>query len=68
MANKIKTHKATAKRFTSTASGKMRHSSQGYGNGHSKAYQNRRQKKSKRQQLILDSSKEARKISRLLQN
>lgn len=62
---KAKTHKSTAKRFKLTATGKLKHRSQG-DNGHAKGFQARREKRNARKSHVLASSKEARKLSRLL--
>lgn len=63
---KAKTHKASAKRFKVTASGKVRHLGQGAGNGHSNNYKNARQKRSPKGPRALASIKESAKILRLL--
>lgn len=63
---KQKTHKATAKRFKLTASGKLRHIGQGGGNGHSNSYKNRRQKRNPKRVNALASKKEAAKVMRLI--
>jgi ribosomal protein L35 len=64
--NKRKTHKATAKRFKVTKGGKVMHTPQGGGNGHSKSYANRRQRKAVKVVHALTSNLEARKIKTLM--
>lgn len=63
---KAKTHKATAKRFSISAGGKLRHIGQGGGNGHSNSYKSRRQKRNSKRVNALVSKKEAAKMMRLL--
>ncbi|MFQ5492715.1 MAG: 50S ribosomal protein L35 [Candidatus Dojkabacteria bacterium] len=65
MKNKIKTHKATAKRFKLTAKGRVRHNKQG-DNAHLKAHKSRAQKKRKKGKTDLGSANQARKIKKLL--
>jgi large subunit ribosomal protein L35 len=60
-----KTHKASAKRFKVTASGKVRHNRQ-KDNAHLKVNKTRAQKERLNKQPALSSSKEAQKIKSLI--
>lgn len=69
--NKMKTHKASAKRFKATNPKGNRnpvvmHRAQGDGNGHSNNYKDRREKRNPKRARGLNSAKEARKIMRLI--
>jgi len=64
MKNKIKTHKATAKRFKLTGKKKLRHNKQG-DNAHLKANKNRNQKARQKGKTILTGG-ERKKIIKLL--
>ncbi|MBW7953965.1 MAG: bL35 family ribosomal protein [Candidatus Dojkabacteria bacterium] len=64
MKNKIKTHKASAKRFKLTATGKVKHNRQG--NNHLKANKNRAQKKRSSGSKMLNSKTQAKKIISLI--
>ncbi len=61
---KMKTHKASKKRFKVTATGKLIHGGQDGGNAAS--YKNRRQKKSSKSQRALSATKEQKKIRNLI--
>lgn len=63
MKNKIKTHKASSKRFKLSASGKVKHNVQG--NNHLKAGKNRAQKTRKKGFKVLNSKNEIAKIIKL---
>jgi ribosomal protein L35 len=65
---KAKTHKATAKRFKKSGSGKIMHLPQGGGNGHSRNFMNRRQRKAKAGATALAATRQVRTISRMLGN
>jgi ribosomal protein L35 len=65
---KTKTHKASAKRFTLTGTGKVAHLPQGGGHGHSRNYMSRRQRKARNGKNFLSNGKEIRLITRLLGN
>lgn len=62
--NKIKTHKATAKRFKKTGTGKVRHYKQG--NNHLKANKSSAQKKRKSGITELGSKNQSKKILNLM--
>jgi len=63
---KIKTHKATAKRFKLTKKGKLLHKSQG-DNTHLKVNKNYHQKTRKNAKSALSNKNEAKKLTRLIQ-
>jgi ribosomal protein L35 len=63
---KVKTHKASSKRFSLTKNGKVMHQPQGGGNGHSNNYKNRRQRSADKGAVSLTSKKESAKIRSLL--
>ncbi len=63
---KIKTHKATKKRFKRTGSGLIKHRPQRAGNGHSKSYQNSRQKDAVKGENVLQAKSEIKKINTML--
>jgi large subunit ribosomal protein L35 len=65
MKNKQKTHKATAKRFKLTKTGKLKHNRQG-DNAHLKANKTSLQKSRKKGVKFLGSKKESKKIIKLL--
>lgn len=65
MKMKAKTHKATAKRFKKTASGQIRHYSQG-DNSHLKANKDRGQKARKKGSHILTNKGDIKKIVKLM--
>ena len=65
MKNKIKTHKATAKRFKVTKNKKVRHNKQG-DNAHLKTNKNRGQKARKKGKTSLKNKKEVKKIISLI--
>ncbi|HOY46417.1 MAG TPA: bL35 family ribosomal protein [Candidatus Dojkabacteria bacterium] len=62
---KAKTHKATAKRFKKTASGQIRHYSQG-DNSHLKANKDRGQKARKKGSHVLTNKGDIKKIVKLM--
>ncbi len=64
MKKKLKTHKATAKRFKVTGTGKVKYNKQG--NNHLKANKSRAQKARKKSTSTLSSKKEANKILKLM--
>lgn len=64
--NKLKTHKASKKRFKKSATGAIMHQPQGGGNGHSNSYKNRRQRKADDGKNSLQARKEVKKISTLI--
>jgi large subunit ribosomal protein L35 len=64
MKNKLKTHKATVKRFKLTASGKLKHYHQG--NNHLKAGKNALQKKRKRGVGFLKSKRQIRNLTSVM--
>jgi len=61
----VKTHKATAKRFKKTATGKLRHNRQ-RDNAHLKTNKDRGQKARQNKQPALASRKESKKINVLM--
>ncbi len=65
MKNKIKTHKASSKRFKITKNKKVMHQHQG-DNAHLKVNKSSSQKQNKKGRGNLASSKESRKIIRLI--
>ncbi len=65
MKTKQKTHKATAKRFKITPSGKVRHYSQG-DNSHLKANKNRGQKARKKGIQTLSNNGDIKKLVKLI--
>jgi large subunit ribosomal protein L35 len=62
---KNKTHKATAKRFKETATGKLKHKKQG-DNAHLKINKNNREKRRKRKKSTLSNSTEVKKLKQLM--
>lgn len=65
--NKIKTHKATKKRFKVSATGKLRHNKQG-DNDHFKIKKSRNRKARLSGKTELGSKKQAKKLKSLLNN
>lgn len=65
MKMKIKTHKATAKRFRLTKNGKLMHGSQG-DNAHLKVNKNYHQKARKNGNSMLGNKNEVKRLSKLL--
>ncbi len=65
MKNKIKTHKASKKRFKISGSGQIRHNKQG-DNDHLKIFKSRAQKSRKKGKTDLGSKKEEIKIKGLI--
>lgn len=59
---KLKTHKASSKRFKVTATGQLMHLPQGGGNGHSRNYKNRRQRAAGKNVNALRSNKQSKTI------
>ena len=65
MGKGIKTHKATAKRFKTTASGKLVHKRQ-YDNDHLKVNKSNRTKNRQNKRAELGSNKQANKLKKLM--
>lgn len=67
MKNKIKTHKATSKRFQLTTTGRLRHNKQG-DNAHLKIKKNRAQKARLKGKSDLSQKTEIQKVKRLIRS